>query len=474
MIRYRRFLGREDREAAAYTSSLGRDEWLAPYIVRVMAAHVVALADNNVVPREKLSCTASVLLKLLSSEPYSVVVEAAPDAEDFFEALEAYLYKLCGEDAGYIPIGRSRNDQVSASLILAVRSLVVEVLRELIGLRRSLITKAREHRGIVIPVFTHLQVAQAAWASDYLLSYEEAFSDAWRSLSSALRMLNKNPLGSGPAAGTMVGFRRRSWRGLLCFERDFTEPYYATSSRLLILLAVAQTAVLMVELSRLAEDLVVFSSQGYGVFELPDELVATSSIMPHKRNPVAAEVLRARAGGTIGDLAAALSMYKGLPYGYNLDLQEINDRLRAVLETTLTSVRVASRMIKGLRISRERAARLLQGSVYWGQELSESLALRTGKPFREAYFSVAAALKEDSWRPGTNTSRLLDEAGINPDKPDALVRARSGEPDMRITAAEERLAADEEELARIEEMLRGCEEELVERLREISGRGEAA
>ncbi|NPA05762.1 MAG: argininosuccinate lyase [Crenarchaeota archaeon] len=475
MMRYRRYLGKEDELAASYTSSLGRDDWLAPYIVQVFAAHVAALAENNIVGPDRLACVAGTLLDLLQSgDPYGKVVDSIKAAEDYFEALEAYLYKRCGDEAGFVPIGRSRNDQVAAVLELAVRHHLFQILQEMIELRRSLIEKAKEYSDVVIPVYTHLQVAQATWAADYLLSFEEALEDAWRWIAEGIRMLDKSPLGSGPAAGTMVAFSDRTWDRLLCFNQHALEPYYATSSRLNVLAACSILAVLMTELSRLAEDMVIQSSQGFMVVDFSDEFVATSSIMPHKRNPVVAEVLRARAGGAIGDLAAALSMYKGLPYGYNLDLQEVNERLRALLESTLTSVKVLARMVRGLRISRESAARLLQGSVYWGQELSEALSLKTGAPFREAYFSTASALRHDGWRQGPETRRLLEAAGIEPSKPEELVRARSGDPAGRITEAEKRLEEDRRVVRKLLEEFMECRTRLVEALKSIALRGGGA
>lgn len=427
-----------------YTSSLPWDRHIAVHAVDAMIAHLAALHAAGAIPCSAASAAAWALRRLRGELESGGL--PGRGYEDVFEYIEARVAAEAGPEATWAWLGRSRNDHVAAALRLYARERLLETLDALAGLRGALLDAAGRWASTPMPTFTHGQVAQASTAGHVLAAYEEALAQAWRPLRAAYEHAGESPLGSSAGAGTTVPLDRRLMAGLLGFDGLVVNTYRAVAGRLFLLEAVAGVALLYAELSRVAEDLVALAE--LGLARLPEGHLATSSVMPHKRNPVTLEVLRARAADMAGMLQAVLSGYSRQRYGYNLDLQELNKHLYAALEEAPRGLRVLSHLIAGAAFDGEAAARLMEGTAYWGAELAEALTLKLRVPFREAHAMVARALRGDGWRPGPRTMQLARRVGLEP-SPSAVAGlyrvegspARLGE---ALQAARARLGADGE------------------------------
>ncbi|MEM4001808.1 MAG: argininosuccinate lyase, partial [Saccharolobus sp.] len=309
---YRKW-GSEKDEVVNYTSSIDSDKEIIEEVKLTMKAHVISLYLSGYIKKE----AAKKMLAALNE-----FKEISQGYEDVHEALEDFLLKNVGEEAGWIGLGRSRNDHVATALRLKLRNKLIELLTEINSLRKTLLDKAREHITTIFPSYTHLQLAQPTTFAHYLTYIEEELASRWEIIFSTLKLVNKSPLGSGAIVGTNVKIDREKEAELLGFDDIVYNTLSATSSRADIITTISELTVLMVVLSRIAEDLIFFSSNK--LVKLPDSHVSTSSLMPQKRNPVTMEILRAKAAESIGILTSLLSIYKGLPTGYNLDLQEMN------------------------------------------------------------------------------------------------------------------------------------------------------
>ncbi|MEM4487880.1 MAG: lyase family protein [Desulfurococcaceae archaeon] len=412
VIRYRSFLGESKLPVEKYTSSLEQDKYIAKHIAMVILAHLRSLEAKGLVPKgEELNKLVNILretIQLNAKNVYEWIEKEGHVFEDFFEAIEAYLYKEVGPLAGYLALGRSRNDHVAAVLRLFTRERVIEVLYKLLELRRIMLEKAIEYQEINMPYFTHRQLAQGGTASIYFLSYEHTFTRIWQLLAASLSLIDENPLGSGPAAGSMIEPDFNKLSETLCLYSEPLPPYFATGSRLFLIYPLSLVTILLTEISRFAEDMLILNATIPEGVKAPLEHIATSSIMPHKKNLVTMEITRANAYKAIGLLTSSLSLYSSLPYGYNLELQEINALLMEAFNKTNDVIDVVSDFIKGIKINGELIEKVLAEKPCWSSELVEELSTREGKPAREIYFEVAKALKN-----ATDYRAVLASLGVD-------------------------------------------------------------
>ncbi len=379
-----------------YITSVEHDEVIAREVAEVAALHVALLLESRLLG-EGTACRLLEALLGLAHNP-KPLLERLPGYEDIHEALEALLEELAGREAARsFPLARSRNDHVSAALRLWGLRRLTEIHCEGVRLAEALLAKAEEYADTPFPLHTHFQPAQVGTAGHWLHSYAEAVLDALRLLEAAALVTAKSPLGSGPAAGTSLPVKREASP-----LPPVLNTLYATGSRLFANAAIAAVAVLMTELSRLAADIVLYSHPSIAAVRVPEEHVSTSSAMPHKKNPVTAEVLRARAARVAGLLAAALGVNHGLPSGYNLDLQEENPLYYQALLDTLESLRVLRDLMERLEVDEGAVERMLgAGAVLTSLEAAERLAVEEGLPFRDAYLEVARSVR------GTGAERTV-------------------------------------------------------------------
>ncbi len=437
---------------AEFTSSLDSDRVLFRAVVLTAYAHFFHLLEKEVVPEE-----ASRVLIWLRKALESTEEILSGNYEDVHEALEAWLLEKAGKNAGWLAYGKSRNDQVATALRLALRWRLIGLLWELNRLRESLLDAAEKHLNVKIPLFTHLQPAQPSLASHYLLYVEGEIFHHYRMIWQVLReVVDLCPLGSGPVAGSSVPLDRGRLAELLGFSGVENNTLLATGSRTFASLSVGQVASLMVVLSRVAEDLIIWSTPQFSLVELPQEHISTSSIMPQKRNAVTLELIRAKAGTVLGSLVSLLTVTKGVPSGYNLDLQEANLHMLKPVEEATSSARVLADLIKGIRFKEIVVPATL------AQDIAERLAREIGITYREAHSLLASTLREVGW----DLLKAADKLGVDvPNVEDVLRERGRGAPNPELVTKEigsrrrllrediERLASYEEEKVKAERSL---------------------
>ena len=453
-------LGDQEDWLLKFASSLDADRNLFRATVLTALAHQIHLFELKLVPKE-VKTVVSLLLDALEREDEIL----RGNYEDVHEALENWVLERAGEAGGWMAFGKSRNDQVATALRYSAVRELISILWELNRLREKLIERASSELETQIPAFTHFRPAQPSTVSHYLLYFEWELFHHYRTLWHVMRqVVDLCPLGSGPAAGSSVPIDRGRLAELLGFSGVESNTLLATGSRSFETLTLGILCSLMVALSRICEDLIVWSSPGFGFVELPDDHVSTSSIMPQKRNPVTLELIRAKAGSVIGALTSLLSVIKGLPSGYNLDLQESNFHFLKALREVRDSLRVLSDLIAKVKFTELRLDNTL------AQFAAEEISRRRGISYRNAHSLLASALRESGW----DLRRALEKIGLDPPSFEEAVRTRvRGGPNpeelrAELEARRKLLRDDIAKLATYEEEKLKSESKLIELARIIS------
>jgi argininosuccinate lyase len=304
--------------------------------------------------------------------------------EDIHMAIERRLTETIGPLGGKLHTGRSRNDQVALDIRLYLRRQLDQLHEQLIGLQRVLVMKAGANREIIMPGYTHLQRAQPVLFAHHLLAYVEMFERDKGRVRDAKGRLNVMPLGSGALAGTNYPVNRRYTAELLGFPTITANSMDAVSDRDFMIESASALSIVMMHLSRLSEELILWASQEFQFVDLPDAFCTGSSMMPQKKNPDIPELVRGKTGRVYGHLVSLLTTLKALPLSYNRDLQEDKPALFDALDTVQSSVRVMTELMRRLEVNREILQRALQGGGMLATELADYLVLR-GVPFREAH-----------------------------------------------------------------------------------------
>jgi argininosuccinate lyase len=313
--------------------------------------------------------------------------------EDIHSAIERRLGALLGADiGGRLHTGRSRNDQVALDLRMYAKRAIVETGGSLCRLQAALVTLAQEHIETIMPAYTHLQRAQPTTLAHHLLAYVAMLQRDFDRLQDAFDRADIMPLGSAAATGTSLPLNRE----LVAKELDFTSISHnsldAVSDRDFVVEIEAACALVMVHLSRLGEELVLWSSQEFGFIELPDDYATGSSLMPQKKNPDVPELVRGRTGKVIGELTSMLTTLKGLPLSYNRDLQADKESFFSAVDTTQASLEILAQLVPRLRIRVERMLEAASDPQLMATEVADYLVLR-GVPFRRAHEVVGKAVR---------------------------------------------------------------------------------
>jgi len=375
---------RED--VAKFTSSRKDDERLAAAVVDINRAHVVMLIEQKIIEPQDGAKILSALQKLVD-------LPLDPSAEDVHMAVEEAVLKEAGPVAGgNLHIAKSRNDQVTTAIRMQLRNELVALMLKLVQVEEAILETAGKHVDRVILEYTHLQAAQPVTFAHYLLSYAEALGRDLDRLRGVYARVNQCPLGAGALATTSFPISRPRTAELLGFDSVLENSIDAVGSRDFILEAQSSLALLAVNLSRLAEDLIVWSSQEFGTIELPDDFTSTSSIMPQKKNPEALEVIRARASCALGDFVASATALKGLPTVYNLDFQEVTPKLWASIDNLSSSLGIFERLIPNLKVSSNVEGKAAAGFV-GATELANLLVRKYKVAFRTSHKIVGAVVK---------------------------------------------------------------------------------
>jgi len=321
--------------------------------------------------------------------------------EDVHTHVEARLIALIGPAGGRLHTARSRNDQIATDLRLWVRDAIDAIDVGLSALQLALAEKALDHAATVMPGFTHLQTAQPVTFGHHLLAYVEMIGRDRGRFADARRRMNESPLGSAALAGTPFPIDRRMTATELGFDRPTANSLDAVSDRDFVVEALAAASLTAVHLSRFAEEIVIWSSAGFGLVRLSDRFTTGSSIMPQKRNPDAAELVRAKTGRIVGALNTLLIVLKGLPLAYQKDMQEDKEPVFDALETLNLSITATTGMVRDMEPDKA-AMRKAAGAAYsTATDLADWLVRELGMPFREAHEVTgrAVSLAETTKRP---------------------------------------------------------------------------
>ena len=374
----------------AYIRSLDADRWLFYADLLVDKAHVLMLEEQGILSREDAVAILTCLTKI-EEHGKAFIEDELPSYEDVHTAIESVLIKEIGEDrGGRMHTGRSRNDEVAACIRIALRDALLELMSAVNELRSAIIEKATENVDTVMPGYTHLQHAQPTTFAHHFLAHVDAFARDFSRLLSAYERTNVSPLGAAAFASTGFPLDRAKTAESLGFDSVLENSMDAVSTRDFIIEAISCFSNLMTNQSRLAEELILWSSAEFDFVRVPADYATGSSIMPQKRNPDYAELVRARAGAVYGCLMSVLSICKALPYSYNRDLQEVTPHLVSATNITTASVSVMKSIVEALELKKEEMARKAQTGFTTATELADTIVRETGIAFRSAYKIVAS------------------------------------------------------------------------------------
>jgi argininosuccinate lyase len=332
----------------------------------------------------------------------------APQDEDIHMAIERRLTELIGPVGGKVHTGRSRNDQVALDVRLYLRQQLADFAKRLLECQRVLVAKAKAHRTVAMPGYTHLQRAQPVLFAHHLLAYVDMLERDKGRIEDALKRLNVMPLGSGALAGTNYPVDRRYTAALLGFPQVTTNSLDAVSDRDFMIEIAAAFSITMMHLSRLSEELIVWSSHEFRFVDLPDGFCTGSSMMPQKKNPDVPELIRGRTGRVYGQLINLLTTMKALPLSYNRDLQEDKPALFDALDTVMASLQVLTELMRRLKVNRESLKRAVHEGGLLATEVADYLVGK-GMPFREAHGVTGRVVRAALERGRELTSFSLEE-----------------------------------------------------------------
>lgn len=381
-----RFEKTTDPLVEAYTSSIAEDQALIPYDIAGSIAHARMLGRTGIISARDSDLIVRGLDAILTDfERGRFQLDEA--LEDVHMNVEAELRRRIGAVAGKLHTARSRNDQVATDFRLLARDACGIIIGNLIELRTALLELARRHETAIMPGYTHLQRAQPVLLAHHLLAYFEMLDRDEQRLWSCQARLNVLPLGSGALAGVPYPIDRDFTAHELGFEMASANSIDAVSDRDFAVEFQACAAIAMMHCSRLAEEIVLWSSAEFGFITLDDAHSTGSSIMPQKKNPDIAELARGRCGRVFGNLLAILTTLKGLPLSYNRDLQEDRQGFLSSLMTLSTTLEIFTQMLPAISVHEERMARAASANYALATDLADYLTLK-GLPFREAHEAV--------------------------------------------------------------------------------------
>src|SRR6266850_1294111 len=398
-----RFREPVDERVKRFGASVGFDQRLAKQDIAGSLAHARMLAAAGIITRRDLAAIERGLSRI-RKEIEAGKFAWSVDDEDVHLNIERRLTALVGEAGKRLHTARSRNDQVATDVRLWLRGEIDAIAKLLVALERALLAQASRHAALPMPGFTHLQVAQPVTFGHHLLAYFEMLERDRARLAQCRSRVNQLPLGSAALAGTTFAIDRSRVARELGFEGVSANSIDAVSDRDFAIEFCACAALLMMHLSRLCEELVLWASPRFGFVRLPDAYATGSSIMPQKRNPDVPELVRGKSARVYGSLVALLTLMKAQPLAYNKDNQEDKEPLFDAVDTLKDSLGVFAGMIAGLApVPGAMRAALAEGHAT-ATDLADYL-VRRGVPFRDAHEVVARAVREAERR-GTDLARL--------------------------------------------------------------------
>jgi argininosuccinate lyase len=381
---------------ARFNASISFDKRLFEEDVQGSIAHARMLGSKGIISaREAL--TIETALKMVLEDFRKGRFQFSEELEDVHINIEEALKKKIGELAGKLHTARSRNDQVALDLRLYLRSQIRVLSADLLSLMKALVDKAEANVDVIFPGYTHLQRAQPVRLAHHLMAYFQMFQRDWKRFQDSLSRMDEMPLGAAALAGTTFPIDRKRVAEELGFSRISANSMDAVSDRDFALDFLFNSSVAMMHLSRLAEELVVWSSSEFGFCTLPDAFCSGSSIMPQKKNPDACELIRGKTGRVYGNLMALLTTLKALPLTYNKDLQEDKEPVFDAVDTLEGSLKIMASLIPGIEFHTARLMEAASDSSLAATDLADKL-VKQGMAFRDAHSQVGAVIRQQAPR----------------------------------------------------------------------------
>ncbi|MCK5594552.1 argininosuccinate lyase [bacterium] len=374
-----------------FSSSMSIDVKLAKYDIQGSIAHVKMLGKVNIISKNDAKKILHGLEEILQ-EVSSRGLKYTPADEDIHMAIERILVEKAGKVGNKLHTARSRNDQIALDERLYLRSELKEVSELIKKLQATVVNTAQKNIDIVIPGLTHMQHAQPVLFSHYLMAYFNMLNRDRNRLKDCLKRVNIMPLGAGAIAGTSFPIDREYVAKLLSFPAITENSMDTVSDRDFILEFVSCSAILMMHLSRLCEDIVIYSSEEFGYVELDDSICTGSSMMPQKKNPDVAELIRGKTSRVYGSLMTLLSLMKSLPLSYNRDMQEDKPALFDAVETVKACLKAGAKLLENMKLNKKRLEYVLIRDFSCATEVADYL-VRQGMAFRDAHKLVGGIVR---------------------------------------------------------------------------------
>ena len=378
-----RFEASLDEQTEEFGASIKFEQRLAPFDLKGSLAHVKMLGETGIITTEEFQKIAEGLKKV-EEKLLNGQIEFKMENEDIHMNMEFYLHQEIGPLAGKLHTARSRNDQVATDMHLYLKSILEAVLEALKVLRETIVKLAVNQIDTIMPGYTHLQHAQPISFGQHLMAYYRMLTRDFERFEFNVKHTDMNPLGAAALAGTTFPIDRMLTTKLLGFEKAYDNSMDAVSDRDFILEFLSNASLLMMHLSRFCEELLLWSSHEFKFVSLSDAYSTGSSIMPQKKNPDMAELIRGKTGRVYGNLTALLTVMKGLPLAYNKDLQEDKEGMFDSADTIITSLTVMNGMLSTLTVNRVNMEKSTEQDFSNATELADYLATK-GLPFRKAH-----------------------------------------------------------------------------------------
>lgn len=402
-----RFTEETDQLVERYNASISFDHKLALYDIAGSAAHVKMLAAQGVLTPEEAE-TILAGLDQIRAEIVAGKFEFSLAHEDVHMNIEHRLLELVGPVGGKLHTGRSRNDQVALDMRLYVRDAIARIQSAIRSFQQALVEQAEQTVDIILPGYTHTQRAQPVRLAHHLMAYFEMLKRDYGRLSDCAARANLNPLGTGALAGSTFPLDRSMVAEELGFDGVTANSMDTVGDRDFVIEFIAAASILMMHLSRLSEDLILWSSQEFGFIELADSYCTGSSIMPQKKNPDVLELARGKTGRVYGHLIQILTVMKGLPLTYNKDLQEDKEGLFDTVETVEMTLLVLAGLVRHISWNKDRMRQACREGFLNATDAADYLVGK-GIPFREAHAIVGRAVRTCIERGCTLEDLTLDE-----------------------------------------------------------------
>jgi argininosuccinate lyase len=378
-----RFTKETNQLVEEFTASIQFDQKLAMEDIEGSIAHVQMLGECNIIPPSDAQTIKNALLEI-KQQVKNGEVEFKIEHEDIHMNIEKLLIDKIGPVGGKLHTGRSRNDQVATDMHLYLRNKTNEIIELIKTVQQAILSQAKGNIDTLIPGYTHLQRAQPVSFAHHLMAYFWMFERDKERLQDSLKRINWLPLGAGALAGTTFPINRASVASQLGFQTLYPNSMDAVSDRDFIVEFLSIGALIMTHISRLSEELVIWSSQEFQFIELDDSFCTGSSIMPQKKNPDVPELLRAKTGRTYGNLIGLLTVLKGLPLAYNKDMQEDKEGMFDTVETLEGSLKLLAPMIETMTVKKDIMRKALNQDFSNATDIADYLVTK-GLPFREAH-----------------------------------------------------------------------------------------